>query len=80
VLTDEKSRDTESVFFGLYRSVFLGNHHTDTIPKENSVGTFSIVDTKKYALTVSKLMPSHTRTLVVREVSVSLLSTTLPLY
>jgi len=36
---------TKSVFFGQYRSVFLGI--TIPIPKENSVGTFSIVDTKK---------------------------------
>jgi len=31
---------TESVFFGRYRSVFLGIYHTDT--EGNSVGTFGI--------------------------------------
>ena len=40
---------TYSVFFGQYFLVF-----TVLIPKENSVGIFSIVDTKKYVFTVSK--------------------------
>ena len=51
------SRENPRVILSRYFLVCIGQYftvNTIPIPKENSVGTFSIVDTKKYVFTVSK--------------------------